>query len=308
MELRINEREAEVVPKIFRLYVEGQGFTSIAKALNAEGAICPRPRPSLRKPHGWVSSSVRQIILRPLYMGEQVWGRTKKRTTSGAKKSQRRPEHEWIVIPVPDLQIVSSELWKEVQDRWKNMRQLYLRATDGRLHGRPTNGHESPYLLTGFTECKTCKGSLFIRSRSHGKRRAFHYACTTHYQRGPETCAEWMLLPMELLNRAILETMEQDVLHPSILVKAVEKALQQPQSHDDEPDARREVLRKDLAQVEAELARLATALATGGPLSTLLSALHDREERRTQLHAELAALEGRPSTQFDPATVEHELR
>ena len=119
---------------------------------------------------------------------------------------------------MPHLQIVSAELWKEAQDRWKNVRQLYLRATDGRLHGRPTNSHESPYLLTGFTECKTCKGSLFIRTRSHGKRRAFHYACTTHYQRGPEICAESMLLPMELLDRAILETVEQDVLQPSILV------------------------------------------------------------------------------------------
>ena len=308
VELRINEGEAEVVRKIFRLYAEGHGFTSIAKALNAEGAICPRPRPSFSKPHGWVSSSVRQILLRRLYVGEQVWGRTKKRTPSGVKKAQHRPEHEWIIVPVPQLQIVSPDLWKEAQDRWKNVRQLYLRATDGRLHGRPTNGHESPYILTGFTECKECKGSLFIRSRSHGTRRAFHYACTTHYQRGPEACSEPMLLPMELLDHAILETLEQDVLQPSILVKAVEKAVQQLHIHDDEPDARREVLRKDVAHVEAELARLATAIASGGSMATLLSAVHEREERRTRLHAELAALDGIPFARFDAATMEHELR
>lgn len=237
VELRINETEAEVVRKIFRLYAEGHGFTSIAKALNAEGAICPRPRPSLTKPQGWVSSSVRQVLLRRLYVGEQVWGRTKKRTPWGLKKAQRRPEPAWIVVNMPHLQIVSPELWKEAQDRWKNVRQLYLRSTDGKLYGRPTNGHESPYLLTGFTECKGCKGSLFIRSRSHGKRRAFHYACTTHYQRGPETCSESMLLPMEMLDRAILGTLEQDVLQPAVVVKAVEKALQQLQTRADEPDA-----------------------------------------------------------------------
>jgi len=162
-----------------------------------------------------------------------------------------------------------------------NVRQLYLRATNGQLHGRPTNGHESPYLFTSFTPCKECSGSLFIRNRSHGKRRAFHYACTTHYQRGPEKCSEPMLLPMEMLDRAILGTIEQDVLQPPIIAKAMEKALQQLRTHDDEPDARREVLRKDLVHVEAKLARLATAIATGGSLSTLLSAVHDREERRT---------------------------
>lgn len=189
-----------------------------------------------------------------------------------------------------------------------NVRQLYLRATNGQLHGRPTNGHESPYLFTGFTACKECSGSLFIRSRSHGKRRFFHYACTTHYQRGPEKCSEPMLLPMELLDRAILGTLGQDVLQPPIIAKAMEKALQQLRTHDDEPDARREVLRNNLVHVEAELAQLATAIATGGSLSTLLSAVHDREGRRTRLHAELAALDGVPFAQLDATRMEEELR
>lgn len=308
VELRINETEAEVVRRIFRLYADGHGFTTIAKTLNAEGAISPRPRPSLTKPHGWASSSVRQILLRRLYVGEQVWGRTKKRKPSGVKKAQRRPEQEWIVVPVPHLQIVSPDLWREAQDRWKNVRQLYLRATDGRLHGRPTNGHESPYLLTGFTACKTCQGSLFIRSRSHGTRRAFHYACTTHYQRGPEACSEPMLLPMELLDHAILETLEQDVLQPTILAKAIEKAVQQLQVHDDEPDARREALRKELAHMEAELARLTTAIASGGSMPALLSAVQEREDRRTRLLAELTALDSLPFMRFDADTMKHELR
>lgn len=307
VELRINEAEADVVRRIFRLYADGRGFTNIAKTLNAENALCPRPRPSFGKPCGWVSSSVRQIILRRLYVGEQVWGRTKKRTASGIKKAKRRPEHEWIVVKVPQLEIVSPDLWKEAQDRWNNVRLLYLRANDGRLHGRPTNGHESPYLFTGFTECKVCKGSLFIRSRSHGKRRAYHYGCTTHYQRGPEKCSEPMLLPMELLDRAILGKVDH-VLQPAILTRAVEKALQQLQNPNDDPKARCEVLQNSLAHIEAELARLATAIATGGSMAALLSAIHDREERRTSLHAELAAIDGIPFVPFDADRVEEELR
>ena len=63
--------------------------------------------------------------------------------------------------------------------------------------------------------------------------------------------------------------------------KAAEKALQQLHTHDDEPDIRRQAVQKELAHVEAELAQFATAIASGGALSTLLSAVHDREERRT---------------------------
>lgn len=37
-------------------------------------------------------------------------------------------------------------------------------------------------------------------------------------------------------------------------------------------------------------------------------AVHDREERRTRLHAELATLDGVPFTHFDAVTIERELR
>ena len=125
---------------------------------------------------------------------------------------------------------------------------------------------------------------------------------------GPEKCSKPMLLPMEMLDRAIIETIEQAVLQPSIIVKAVEKALQQLHTHDDEPDIHRQAVQKKLAHLEAELAQLATAIASGGALSTLLSAVHDREERRTRLQRELVTLDGLTFTQFDAVHVEEELR
>ena len=254
VELRINDTEADVVRRIFRLYVAGHGFTTIAKLLNAEHAPSPRARPLLTKPAGWVSSSVRTIILRRLYHGQQVWGCTKKRLPSGVKRPQRRPEKDWLTIDAKHLQIVSDELWQDAQTRLQNVRQLYLRATNGHLHGRPTNGHESPYLLTGFTACAHCGGSVYVRSRSHGHRRAFHYACVTHYQRGAEICGERLLLPVPLVDRAVLMAIEQDVLNPNVVARALEKAIQQLQIDRDDPDERRELLTKELRHIEAELA------------------------------------------------------
>ena len=49
-------------------------------------------------------------------------------------------------------------------------------------------------------------------------------------------------------------------------------------------------------------------MATGGSLSALLSAFHDREERRIRLNTELAALDGVPFSHSDAVTMEHELR
>ena len=136
-------------------------------------------------------------------------------------------------------------------------------------------------------------GSLCVRSRSHGKRRAFHYTCSTHYLRGPERCGESMLIPIEDLDRDILETLEQDILNPAIIAKAIEKAMRELQAteHGD-PDARRDTLRNELMHVETELARLTTAIATGGSLDTLLSAMKDREDRQKRLRVELTTLDG----------------
>ncbi len=307
VELRINAAEAEVVRKIFHLYVAGHGFETIAKLLNKESAPCPRARP-ITKPGGWVSSSVRTILLRRLYHGEQVWGCTKKRLPSGVKRPQRRPEKDWLTIDVKHLQIVPDALWQDAQNRLQNVRNMYLRATNGHLFGRPTNGHESPYLLTGFTACAHCGGSVYVRSRSHGHRRAFHYACTTHYQRGPEICSERLLLPVPLVDRAVLTAIEQDVLNPAVVARALEKAIQHLQLDREDPDERRELLTKELRHIEAELARLTAAIAAGGSLSTLLAAVQERESRRVKVQAELAMLDGVPITAFDVEMAEQELR
>ena len=248
------------------------------------------------------------LMAERVYKGELVWNATKKRDQWGQRRQRRRDESEWLRLPAEHLHIVSDALWQEVQDRWKNVRKLYLRATDGRLHGRPTNGHESPYLLTGFTACKTCTGSLCVQSESRRGRRVFYYACSTHLRRGTEACAEAMLSPMEALDQAILSSIEQGVLQPAIIGRAVEKAVQQLRPHGDDPTVRRQVLQKDLAKVEAALDRLAQAVAEGGKLSTLLEGIRKHEDQRLRLCTDLALLDSLTVTPFDPIAIEHELR
>ena len=76
----------------------------------------------------------------------------------------------------------------------------------------------------------------------------------------------------------------------------------------DEPDARRELLRKELRHIEPELGRFTTAIATGGALQTLLAAVQERESRRTHVQAELAVLDGLTDAPFDAERTEDELR
>ena len=86
VERRINETEAAVVRRIFALAATGLGQARIARQLNAEGAVSPRAQQ--QRPHAWATSSVHEVLFRPLYRGEHVWNRTRKRNAWGEKRAQ----------------------------------------------------------------------------------------------------------------------------------------------------------------------------------------------------------------------------
>ena len=206
------------------------------------------------------------------------------------------------------MRIIEEELWRAVQERLASVRASYLRGTDGRLWGRPINGKESKYLLTGLTECAWCKNSLSITSRSHGAQRACFYCCTSNRLRGKTVCANTIWLPMEVLDQRILEAICEDLLQPEVAVESVRKAFSQLCPSEASLTAKRRALDAELAVAEAEIANLTVAVAKGGQLDSLLTALHEREQNRERLRAERASRQQAAQlTQLDGAVLRRTL-
>ena len=303
---RISTAEADVVRDIFEMYVSGRGMRGIAKSLNEQKAQCPRPRG--QGPAGWAPSSVWAVLRRPLYRGEVVWGRTKKRDRWGQKNRSQRAEEDWVRVDVPHLRIVSERLWQAAQARRREARSSYLTSTHGEQFGRPPDHRESKYLLTGFTRCGTCGGSLIVGSRSHRKHRAFFYECASFHRRGPQVCANSLNVPLALADDTILDELETYVLHPDVVTRALALALDELRPGGGGEDVRRR-LQADVQGVEKELARLTEALAVGGQLMTVVAAIQDREQRRRALQEQLAGLDRvREFTVADGRRIERELR
>ena len=288
VERRINDAEAAIVVRIFRLSAQGKGLTCIAKTLNDEAA--PSPRAQQDRPNAWAPSSVREVLHRTLYRGQIVWNKTKKRNAWGQAKQTARETHEWITIPAPNLRIVSDELWQQVHDRLQQQRGFYLRNNNGRLEGKPAQGTEAKYLLSGLARCACCNGSMAVKTRSHGKRRAFFYGCTAHHKRGKAVCTNSMGVPMLARDTAVLKAIESDVLRPEVITAAVQKALAKLRPSAEAAQARQADLQKRLDGISRELERLTTAIVTTGPVPALLEAVKDREQQRERLTGELAAL------------------
>ena len=286
----INDTEAAVVRRIFEACGRGAGFRRIAHDLNAAGF--PAPRPSKGGPRGWTPSTVRDVLYRELYRGVIVWNRTQKRDAWGQKRPQRRPEREWLHIAAPDLRIIAEELWQAAHEWLRGSRETYLRSTAGRLWGRPSNGIESKYLLTGMAVCGRCGGALTARSRSHGKRRGLFYHCLTNVQRGRAVCDNDLVVPVKDADVAVLTTLEDDALRPEVMAAALHEAVARLTVPRDEQEAERERLRRELRRLETELARLTEALVSGGSdLPSLVAAVREREARRSGVERGLAELE-----------------
>ena len=67
----------ELASRIFKMYAEvGKGFKSIAYTLNDEGISTPRgPEWSHIYSGKWAASTIRSIIVNPIYAGDMVWNR-----------------------------------------------------------------------------------------------------------------------------------------------------------------------------------------------------------------------------------------
>ena len=284
----INEDEAGVVRRIFRLYAEGNGLKPIARQLNTERAPCPRAQQG--RPSGWAPSSVREVLHRPLYRGELVWNKTRKRNAWGQTKQQRRPEAEWLRSDRPELRIVDATLCRAADARLARARSVYLRGTKGQLWGRPKGHVDSKYLLPGLARCGVCGGGLYAKSRSHGTRRAFFYGCTSFHQRGTTACSNGRELPMTRADEAVLSAVLEDVLDAKLIETVVARTLEQVGPAGEEASKRRGRLEAALGDVEQEIDRLANAIAAGGQLAGLLTAVKDREVRREALRVELSGL------------------
>ena len=125
------------------------------------------------------------------------------------------------------MRIVTEDVWTAVHERPGGVPTgSTLRGTKGQLWGRPARGVESKYLLPGLARCGTCNGSMYVKSRSHGKRRAYFYGCTSFHLRGSSVCANSLEVPMERSDLAVLASIERDVLQPDVIAATLRKALE----------------------------------------------------------------------------------
>src|SRR5216684_4356984 len=202
-EREIDAAEATVVTRVFELSAEGYGDQRIVGILSADRVPAPGSRGL------WSKEILRTMLRNELYRGVAIYGKTKSVDKGGsASKREWVPKKDWTRAKVPHLRIIDDALWQRVQVRKQKTREYFVRPPDGRLVGKPDAGIVASRMLSGIARC-ACGGALTYMGKRGPRPK---YYCIERSHRGPAACSNRHGVPMDALDRAVLECLLDDLL------------------------------------------------------------------------------------------------
>jgi DNA invertase Pin-like site-specific DNA recombinase len=266
----IDEPQAAVVRRIFELYASGDGLRSIAHRLNAEGIQSPRGK-------GWSSSALQVMLKNPIYRGEYVWNRSEwiKDHETGKRRRFERPEADWIRQALPDLAIVSEELWNRAQEAAADRGPSFQRDAVGQIIASAIRVSPTRHALSGFLECATCGGSFFALTKTE------RYGCGWHRDRGPDVCPSTLRVARTDLEARVFGAIRDQVLVPDGVAYAVQCAVDALAEAMNREDPRQ--VRARLREIDKELANLARFVAKTGKVDAAAAHYAELDAERNRL-------------------------
>lgn len=169
--LAINEEEATVVRKIFKMYrEEGYGAAKIANLLNGRGI-------KTKRNCKWSANAVVRILTNEIYTGKIING---KQEVSDFLTGQRKQKDcsEWLITERVDLKIIEPEEYEAVQ------RILQSRGQTFKLD---KVRHSNKFLFSTLIKCKDC-GWSFRRIERTYKNTYVTWVCSGRNGKGADSC------------------------------------------------------------------------------------------------------------------------
>ncbi len=282
----INEEEAKWVRQIFEWYASGKSPKAIAMEFNRLKITSPRGST-------WAANCIygdaekgTGLINNPLYNGQYVWNRTRsaKNPDTGKRKYFSRPKTEWIIKEMPELRIISEELWHKVKARQQETRQrsANLRAA---LNNPNSKAKPGKYIFSGLLKCGCCGANYTMYSIAS-------YACATNVNRGDAACANKLRVPRRVVEDCLLECIHDDLYSKeafSLFLKEVESVLRNKQT-EAKPDT--EVTKRSLEKVQKEIANLVEAVKDRGYDQVIGAALDKAQAEKAKLETSLVPQTG----------------
>lgn len=204
-ELAIVEAEAEVVRRIFDLYLGGMAPRAIAGLLNRECVPAPR---GLK----WNASTINGngkrgcgILRNSLYWGLRTWNKNRmvKNPDTGKRVSRANPESEWRTSEVPALAIITKEKFVAAQK---------IKADRSHTYTMGDPIPRKPRLLSGLLRCGCCGSGMVLHGSSRGRQRI---GCSRKKESG--TCQNRSLYYLDEIEQTVMTDLRKLLGGPEML-------------------------------------------------------------------------------------------
>jgi hypothetical protein len=156
------DHEAETIRRIFEEYAQGHTSREIARRLNSERIAPPRG-------DSWNASTINGLaergtgILRnELYVGRLIWNRVRmvKDPETGRRVSRPNPKQDWQIVAVPELTIVSVDLFEAARAKLKERSEIPA-----------PKQRRARHLLSGLLRCAACGSGMSVYGGSVRQKR-----------------------------------------------------------------------------------------------------------------------------------------
>ena len=251
--LIIDERVADNVRLLFKMFIDGESIRGIVKHFNGMGVltpalykkqIYPKYKGNGAKANAtWNMRTVRRMLTNRMYVGDLVQN-VMNNISYRIQKCRPVAKEDYIVVPNTHEAIISREDFETVQ-------QLLFRDT------RISPKTEELNVLSGFIKCGDCKRGMIRKKMHSGKKDFVYYFCSTYKNRSSKLCTKHTMRAEKVEGAvlAFLQTYSRMALEIEPLLKAINNSPQRERTSKRMEDylAQAQEERDKYAKLKAEL-------------------------------------------------------
>lgn len=192
-EIVIVQEQAEVVRKIFELYLQGLSFGQIKVYLESM-----RIKTITGNDH-WDTTTIQKMLKNEKYKGDTMLQKTYTEDFMTGKKARNVGQRNQYYVRNSHPAIVSGEVFDKVQEEMARRARI-IRKEDGTVDFS-TSKYNGKYLLGNLLVCGAC-GASYRRRTERGK---VVWRCATRTEKGKEVCADSPTLDEEWIKERLSE-------------------------------------------------------------------------------------------------------
>ncbi|MHB8065295.1 MAG: recombinase family protein, partial [Ruminiclostridium sp.] len=206
-EIVIVPDQAEVVRKMFGLYLQGLSLGQIKSYLESQGIK------TVTGKENWDTKTIQKMLKNEKYKGDTMLQKTFTEDFMTGKKNKNIGQRNRYYVKDSHPAIVSAEVFDEVQEEMAKRSRTVIKE-DGTVEVSASK-YNGKYLLGNLLVCGDC-GASYRRRTERGK---VVWRCTTRIENGKEACPNSPTLDEERVKAILGQTICEDEIYDENIIR-----------------------------------------------------------------------------------------